>query len=105
MSVLFFVVAIGVQVVLSTCVLGAALRVTGEDLDQETLLKCLGITLASFIFAMVPVIGWLSIVVWLAALMSIFELSFSEAFLIGIVCWAINLVLGLVSAAAIGALG
>ena len=96
-------VVLVVVTLLSTGVLAVAMWLVGdEELNRDTLLKCLGITVLVTLSGLVPGIGGLiAIAVWLVGLMVAFEKTFGEAFLIGICCWVINLVLrlGLIAAA------
>jgi len=89
------VIVFAAQLLLGSGVLAGALYFTGEEIDQHDFLKCLGIILAAMIFSFVPVVGFLSGVVWIAAVMSVFEKTWSEALLIGMTCWIISLLGGL----------
>lgn len=98
MAILILLAAIIAQVVVSTASLALGLYLTGEVLDQEDYLKCLGVTVAALVMAMVPVLGFLSVFVWMAAVISVFEKSWLEALIIAAVCFAMRLGLLLVFA-------
>ncbi len=98
MEIVILVVVFAVQLVIGSGVLAGALYFTGEGLDQDVLLKCLGISLAAMVVGLVPMIGFISIFVWVAAVMSVFEKTLLEAFVIGLICWLISIVLGVVLA-------
>ncbi|MCA9131151.1 MAG: hypothetical protein KDB22_28900 [Planctomycetales bacterium] len=99
-------VACLVQLVIGSGVLAGALLVTGEEaLTKETLLKCLGITLIALLIGLIPVLGLFSFVIWLGALMAVFEKDFLEALIIAIVCAVINFVIGFGLLALAGAMG
>ncbi len=93
--VIALIVVLGLQLLISSGVLLLALFLTGEELDQSDFLKCLSITLAAMILTFVPVVGFISIFVWVAAVMSVFEKTWLEALVIGIVCAVISAVVGL----------
>ncbi|MFN3191875.1 MAG: hypothetical protein ACE361_15290 [Aureliella sp.] len=95
-----------VQLVVGTGVLAGALLVTGEEaVTKDSLFKCAGITLASFLVSLLPFGGLLSIVVWFGAVMTVFEKELLEALLIAIACVVISFVIGLAITSLLGVLG
>ena len=89
--VTFIVIAVVIQVLLTTGVLAAALLVTGEQTTKSSLPKCLAVAVIAVAASYVPNLGFLSVLIWFAALMGVFEKSLSEALGIAIVCWVILL--------------
>ena len=92
---LILIVVIAVSILLSTGVLCVAMLLVGdEELNQDTALKCLGISTAATLVRLIPMIGLISIVVWFVGVMVAFEKTFGEAFLIGLSVFVINLGIG-----------
>ncbi|MEO1527401.1 MAG: hypothetical protein AAFX06_18380 [Planctomycetota bacterium] len=104
MEIVVLAVVLVVLTLLSAAVLTTAVVLVGdEELTRDTILKCLGITVVVTLAGLMPVIGGLvGIVVWFVGLIVAFEKTFGEAFLIGVCCFVINIVirLGLFAAAA-----
>lgn len=92
MGIIISILGMVVMLAVTTVVLAAALSFVGEEINRDTLVKCFGINLVASLFGLIPVIGLLSVVVWLAALMSVFERSFKEALVIALACTAIMFV-------------
>lgn len=96
MEIVILIFAAAIQLLLSGGILAIALYFTGEGLDRDTLGKCLGISLAALIVSFVPVFGFMSIVIWVAAVMMVFEKTILEAIIIGLICGLILIALGIV---------
>ncbi len=95
MGLILLLIAIPLRLVLSTAVLAGALLVTGEEeVTKESLLKCLGISALALMFSFIPFVGWAAGLVWLVAVMVVFEKDLLPAILIALACWAISLVVG-----------
>lgn len=90
---------VAAQLLLTTGVLAAALVVTGEEISRATLPKCLGVGATAVAVSYIPALGFLSVIVWFAALMIVFKKSLAEAVVIAIVCWVIVIGIGLGSSA------
>src|SRR6056297_3211751 len=90
MEILIFIVITLLLVGIGTAVLGAALLfVGGEEINRDTLLKCLGIVVVATLVAFIPIFGYMSPVVWFAGVMAVFEKTFLEALLITFGSWII----------------
>ncbi len=85
---LYFVI----MLIVTTAVLAGVLTIFGEGLDRDMLLKCLGINTGVLVFSLIPYLGMLSPVIWLAAVMAVFEKSFVEAILVALSCWVVKFV-------------
>lgn len=96
MVIVLFVIFAIILIAINTAVLAGALLITGEEeITKDSLIKCLAVTTLAFVIGLVPFIGWISGIVWLVALMVVFEKDlFPEAVLIAVACWVINLVVG-----------
>ena len=84
-------VSLTIVLAFGTAVLCAGLVVTGEVLDRDTITKAGAIVLGTIVIQFVPLFGLLlSPFVGLACIMSVFEKTWGEALIVGLIFWLLT---------------